>query len=398
MNLPSLAAWTAAFFLSSVLFSHTVALRLFLLLLGAGLAIATIARERQAARLVPAIWLPFALWAAWAALSLTWSVEPERSAKELQNEVGYAALALWVCYVGAQARDAVRIIMPVVAAAAVLACAVAFYNFWLGALAYNLGWHGGSGNFSSALLTLMPCVLAAGWYAWRAGWRRGIRTAMALLAVLFLLAAYTTQNRTIWIGLALELLIFGALFVAREPVLANARAKAVAAGVAIAIVAGGAVMTLRVQADREATGAHSMQNDPRLGIWPRVVKHIEQNPWTGYGFGRGLLRGALPGETKDELAWHAHNLFLDVTLQLGIPGLVLLLALVAATLREGLRFAFDRNDAAAACGIALIAVTVGMCVRNMTDMLLIRQNALLYWGVVGVLLAWGARGAARSSR
>jgi O-antigen ligase len=391
MNLASLAAWSAAFFLSSALFSHTVALRLILLLLGAGLAVAVIARERRALRLVPAIWLPFALWAAWAALSLTWSLEPDRSAKEFRNEVVYAALALWVCYIGAQARNAARVIMPVVAAAAVLACAVAFQAYRLGDQAYGTGWHGGAGNFSSALLTLMPCVLAAGWYARRADWPRRVQVLTALLAALFLVAAYTTQSRTIWIGFVLELLIFGALFIAREPVLGSVRGKAAVAAIAIAVVAGGALMTLRVQADREATGAHSMQNDPRLAIWPKVAEHIEQKPWTGYGFGRGLLRGSLPGEVKDDLAWHAHNLFLDVVLQLGIPGVVLLLALIAATLREGLRFALDRNDAAAACGIALIAVIAGMTVRNMTDVLLVRQNALLYWGVVGVLLAWGAR-------
>jgi hypothetical protein len=32
-----------------------------------------------------------------------------------------------------------------------------------------------------------------------------------------------------------------------------------------------------------------------------------------------------------------------------------------------------------------------MVVRNSTDTLLVRQNALLYWGVVGVLLAWGGQ-------
>src|ERR1700682_4067979 len=164
-HLSSLTAWAAAFFLSSALFAHTVALRLALLLLGAGLAVAVIARERRALRLVPAIWLPFALWAAWAALSLTWSLDFRHSEKEFRNEVVYAALALWVCYIGAQARGAARIIMPAVAAAAVLVCAVAINNFRLGLEAYSLGWHGGPGDLSSALLTLMPCVLAAGWYA-----------------------------------------------------------------------------------------------------------------------------------------------------------------------------------------------------------------------------------------
>jgi hypothetical protein len=37
-----------------------------------------------------------------------------------------------------------------------------------------------------------------------------------------------------------------------------------------------------------------------------------------------------------------------------------------------------------------------MVVRNSTDTLLVRQNALLYWGVVGVLLAWGRQAWKRS--
>jgi len=34
-------------------------------------------------------------------------------------------------------------------------------------------------------------------------------------------------------------------------------------------------------------------------------------------------------------------------------------------------------------------VVVGMLTRNMTDVLWVRQNSLLYWGVVGTLLGWG---------
>jgi hypothetical protein len=40
-------------------------------------------------------------------------------------------------------------------------------------------------------------------------------------------------------------------------------------------------------------------------------------------------------------------------------------------------------------GIALIAVVCGMVIRNMTDLLFLRHNALFYWGAVGLLLGWG---------
>src|SRR5205807_1512970 len=168
----SLAAWTVAFFLSSVLFSHMVALRVSLLL----------------------------------------------------------------------------------ACAAALVCAVALYYFPRGPETYGVGWHGGPGDHSSALLTLMPCVLMAGWYAGRASWSRELRLLTACLGVLVLASAYTTLNRTIWLGFAAQLLILGAALVARRSASVDARTKALGAAVALAVIAGGVVMTLQVQAEREATG------------------------------------------------------------------------------------------------------------------------------------------------
>jgi O-antigen ligase len=90
----------------------------------------------------------------------------------------------------------------------------------------------------------------------------------------------------------------------------------------------------------------------------------------------------------DRNLWHAHNILLEALVQTGMPGLLLLLLLLAAIAREGWRAARGPAELPAACGIALLGVLAGMLARNMTDSLLVRQNALLFWGVVGVLLAW----------
>src|ERR1700694_5330662 len=392
----SLSAWTTAFFASAVLFSHTVALRLLLLLLGAGLAIATIVNDRKSIRILPPVWLAFALWAAWAWLSLTWSLEPERSLKEFHNEIGYAALALWVCYVGAQAPNATRIIPPVLAAAAALVCAIALQHSLQGLDRFGEGWHGGPGNLSSALLTLMPCVLMAAWYGKRAGWAR-IPLLSLGLAALLLVAAYTTLNRPIWFGFAVQLLVIGALLALRERTSIGPRARLIGAAFAIFVVATGALMTSRIQAEREAADpAAALAKDSRLALWPEVLEHIKARPFTGFGFGRGLLRQSLSEELKQPLLWHAHNLFLDTVLQVGIPGLLLLLLLLGATVREGWRMAQAADDLGVACGLAVLGVVAGMVIRNMTDTLWVRQNALLYWGVLGVLFAWGRRPAVRA--
>jgi hypothetical protein len=160
--------WVAALFLSSALFAHTVALRLLLLALGVILAAAALATERGSLRALPPIWLPFALWAAWSVLSLAWSIEPQRSLVELKNEILYVGLAVWVCYVAAQAPGAWRLIAAVVGVTAIGACAVALYH-WQVPAADERGWYGGPGDHSSALLTLMPCALTAAWFGNRPG-------------------------------------------------------------------------------------------------------------------------------------------------------------------------------------------------------------------------------------
>jgi O-antigen ligase len=390
MNPHSWAAWSAAFFLSSALFSHTVALRLLLLIMGLALSLWAIAKERHAIRVVPPLWLAFLLWGAWAALSIAWSLEPERSIKEWHNEIAYTAVAFWVCFVAAQAPRAPRIILPMFAVAAGAVCAAALYYFLLAADSYTIGWHGGSGNHSSALLTLMPCAVMAAWYGRRAGWPRLLQTSCVLLAVLFAISAYTTLNRTIWLGFALQFVLMGALLARRSAAPLTRRAKAIAVAAALAALAGGGAITLGVQAKRESAGvARPLSQDPRFALWREIVERIEERPLAGYGFGRGALRRPLSAELGDRDLWHSHNLLLDSLVQTGLPGLLLLLVLLGSTVRQGWRLVIDRGDAAAACGIAIIAVVAGMLMRNMTDVLWVRQNSLLYWGVIGVLLAWG---------
>jgi O-antigen ligase len=385
----SLAAWTSALLIASALFSNTVALRLLLLVMCFGLALVVAVREHGTVRTLPPLWAAFLLWAAWAWLSLAWSVEPERSLKELRNETVYVAIAFWMCYVAAQARESARVVLPIVGAAVVMLCAVALYNFPVGLLRNGERWHGGPGNLSTIVLILMPCALMVGWYAHRVNHARLRNWALALM-VLLLAAAYTTLNRTVWFGIAFEFVLIAGIVALRDGSASSLRAKAVGAAAVVAAVAAATLMSELSEAERYV-GPIVVAGDARLKLWPEVLEHIKERPLTGYGFGRGLLREPLRAELKHPHLWHAHNLFLEAVLQVGIPGLVFLLILLAATLREGWRLARAPDALAAACGIALLGVVGGMLIRNMTDTLWVRHNALAYWAVLGVLLAWGYR-------
>ena len=392
MNVQTALAGVAAMFLATSLFAHTVALRLALLLVGAALACVTAWRNRADTQLLPPILLPFLLWAGWAWLSVVWSIEPERTLKELRNEVVYTGAALWMCFIAGQAANAARIVIPIVGGAAAAVMAIGLRDFSISWERYVYGLHGGPGDHSSALLTLAPCIAMTLWYGWRAGWRLTIQLPAWILVLLVLASAYCTLNRTVWIGLGVEILLIGVLMRLRQRTSTrrpwSARARLASGLVALAIVGGVAGTLGEIQARREAAGGTSLAGDHRLLLWPEIFELIHDRPLTGYGFGRGLLRHPLRSEfgTVDAQLWHAHNTFLEQLVQLGVPGLALFALLLAAILREGWRMTLDASDFRAACGSALIAVVTGMLVRNMTDTLFVRGNSLLFWGATGTLL------------
>ena len=71
MNALTAAAWCAAIFLAADLFSHTVALRLIALGVGVVSIVVVLLDERLRKKPpsfdpVPPLWIPFALWGAWA--------------------------------------------------------------------------------------------------------------------------------------------------------------------------------------------------------------------------------------------------------------------------------------------------------------------------------------------
>ncbi len=92
-------------------------------------------------------------------------------------------------------------------------------------------------------------------------------------------------------------------------------------------ILGGSIITENAASIIVASGRNTNLTG-RAEIWPQVLGYIAQRPWTGYGyagfwqFWRGsdnpaasiFLPGYVPG--------HAHNGFLEILLQLGIPGLV----------------------------------------------------------------------------
>ncbi len=134
----------------------------------------------------------------------------------------------------------------------------------------------------------------------------------------------------------------------------------------------------------------------RAEIWGRGLKLIRDYPWTGIGMGNfGYAADILYPVSALETGWtfHVHNVFLQVALDLGIPGLVawtaILLVVSMASLgcyREGHR---RQDPLMAGLGAGLLASQVVFVTHGLTDATLwgMTRPALLVWVVWGVALA-----------
>jgi O-antigen ligase len=113
---------------------------------------------------------------------------------------------------------------------------------------------------------------------------------------------------------------------------------------------------LRVTADATTISLNS-----RLNVWRTVLILIAQQPWTGVGFGEFNIAWALtplPGRPQAFFD-HAHNLALQLLVELGVPVGSVVLALLATAMWRVCKQARDlsgRQGTAARSGLAMVLV------------------------------------------
>jgi len=348
-----LAAWLFALPIRS-----TVAIRNVLLWSAVVLLAIAAARARDARRLVPARPLLAVLlaWSAWCVASVAWSVVPGASLSELRPEL----------------------LTPVAVFLAFHACTdrASRIDLWSASLAASL-----------AVLALLAMAMEAATGAWDPRrWHVDVGYYSTFVVT------WWTDNRIVWPALALMVAV-AAILAWPGATRRQRMAWALAAGVALA---GAAALFVAAQHERAETLRRvrapmtpDLATDPRLHIWPQALERWTERPLAGRGFGRPAL--AMPADTRDGIQdpryWHAHNVFLDVALELGLVGLALFVAGLEAIAwllaRRGLPGA-PAQRALAILGLALLA---GFVAKNFTDDFLVRHVALLCAALAGILAA-----------
>ena len=392
-NLPFWQTLPAVLFLVVLPLNHTMALRLIFLFLTA--AVALRCYFKTGAPPLP-LKLPLALWAGIALLSLTWSFDPLFSLTEIKAEIGYGMLAFFSFFVLTRDPDAWKIYLrALLAGLAGTFVFVAIRVIQLGhAPSYDdWDWQHGYVSYSTYLAMALPFLFLP----LLGTMDKRLRSAAWILLPIYLWVAYLNANRMFWVSFGLVLMIFlvGAWNKMTD---VNARRKLLLAGL-LGIVLTGAAFLSVVQMKVSATAsagtaiATTFGKSERYIIWHYWLERIAERPLTGVGFARDLPHFvyAKPAEWPPFWFAHAHNLFLDYVLQLGIPGLMVFLFLLGAMAREFWRLYRGADKEAWMVGLAGLGLLAALISKNMTDDLFWRTDALFFWASAGILLGYGKR-------
>ena len=185
----------------------------------------------------------------------------------------------------------------------------------------------------------------------RRGWLVALLAWAAVSAVV-----YALRNQTAFFGLAFGGLLGGLVFVFRRRA-GVAAAAVIAAGILMAPLLPATVLQPKSLSPRTDMVSNSLLH--RLYIWEFSAENIAQHPLRGWGMNAARV---LPGgksvlfddfrqrNTGQVMPLHPHNLALQMWLELGLPGALFLIALVALTLMRLTRPDLDRALSVIACG------------------------------------------------
>lgn len=166
----------------------------------------------------------------------------------------------------------------------------------------------------------------------------------------------------------------------------------VALGVFVVVQSVGLATLLDVLLKNDALGG----TEGRLEVWSRAIYMIQDFPFTGVGMGSfGPVADVLypfflaaPGTIP-----HAHNLFLQVAVDLGLPGLVGWLAiLMVVTAAAWQVYRYGRrtgNLYLAGLGAGLFCAQVALMTHGMIDAVVwgMERSAVIVWALWGLTLA-----------
>jgi exopolysaccharide production protein ExoQ len=334
------------------------------------------------------------LFLAWSAIG--WSLSTLVTAMRLEPLIPLFvawvfASSLWSTRFGETFRDASYLFIVVV------------FGYWLAirfSLSDIIGLAATAMVWVVALQVLFIVALPAygdsvvGWVG-TMGNKNSFGRLMALLSLLFVLAARTQRRRrALWWGFAIAAIVLtvgsgsktGLVAVVGMPAMALVitafRARRTLYGaIAVTMVAGSGLVTWFGIVNRPQIAAALGKNSRLTGrtlLWSELVPELHRRPLQGFGFG-GYWTGwnGPSADMMKRLGWvagHSHNAFFQLTLDLGLIGFVLMLAITVRLVVRGARVVRWYTGAIGLFPLLFAALTV---LISITEYGIVRPDAIM---------------------
>jgi putative inorganic carbon (HCO3(-)) transporter len=269
----------------------------------------------------------------------------------------------------------------------------------------DLGVH--TNELAAVTLFLFPLGVASvlGWKLLPRGRKAlAVSGALALASGLLLL---WTQSRSGWMGALAAVMLLWLLWTILLPDGSRWRRPsllALAAFTLVVLVAGIRLWPRLWAADNPEISAETAIGTFstmafRYEVWEWAIVALGDFPFTGTGLGtfRRVASRLYPIAYSTDIA-HAHNIFLQVGLDTGLPGLIGYLALLAVSGVMVWKMA-QRQDLFRPLALGLLATVVALHVYGLTDALAPgAKPAVLFWMVLGLLSGMWRLRMARAKR
>jgi len=240
---------------------------------------------------------------------------------------------------------------------------------------------------AGSLVILLPCAITMLLFGWRN--LRLLERWLAIISVLVIgVMLLLTQSRGALVGLAVALAVMALLY-SRWSWLALLAFSAIGAFV---LREQGIVTVINVVTSSSALSSF----EGRLEVWSRTLYMIQDFLFTGIGMGTFgpivdtmyPLFLASPGTVP-----HTHNLFLQVAVDVGLPGLIGWLAiLILVVMGAWQLYQHGRvtgDGWAAGIGVGLLCSQVALAAHGLTDAVTwaTSRPSPIVWGVWGLTIA-----------
>jgi len=219
---------------------------------------------------------------------------------------------------------------------------------------------------------------------------------LAVAAVCFVL----TRAATNIIGLVAVLVVVAAVLLVRRATTTRARGITYGAIVVVVLAAVSAALVFSQQLLTLLGKSPDLTN--RAEIWHNVIELAQQRPVFGWGWVSYWVPWVAPfdhlAENNGVRQLHAHDAWLDIWLQLGIIGLVVMGSLVLSTLARSWAYAIDRPQslpgkpgALTSATLLPILVIVALLVQSVAESRLLVEYGIFLLALVAIKTKMGDR-------